>query len=120
MVGWLLGRKCIVSSINASVGSGFWYKCQSMNVDLGIWDKLSKMVVWLLFIAALLGIGVWYLPLVRNNEAGRREVLRKSLQVKHEEERARQLESTIRALRTDPRAVERLAREKLGYVKPGE
>jgi cell division protein FtsB len=30
------------------------------------------------------------------------------------------MEATIRARRTDSRAVERLAREKLGFIKPGE
>ena len=50
----------------------------------------------------------------------RQEIMRRQLQVRQEEERSRQLEGAIRALRTDPKAVERLAREKLGYIKPGE
>jgi cell division protein FtsB len=91
-----------------------------MNVDLGIWERLRRLVVFLLFIAALLAVVVWYLPLIRHNERMRQEVMRRNLQVRQEEERSRQLESSIRALRTDPRAIERLAREKLGYVKPGE
>lgn len=91
-----------------------------MNVDLGIWEKLRRLVLLLLFVAALLAVIVWYLPLIRHNEKMRQEILRRNLQVKHEEERSKQLEATIRALRNDPRAIERLAREKLGYVKPGE
>jgi cell division protein FtsB len=91
-----------------------------MNVDLGIWDKLRAVILFLLFLAAVLGVVVWYLPLVRQNEATRREILKKEVEVKRAEEQGRQLESSIRAVRTDPRAVERLAREKLGYVKPGE
>src|SRR4051794_30307513 len=91
-----------------------------MNVDLGIWDKLRRAVVLLLFLAAVLAIIVWYLPLIRHNEKVRQEIMRRGLQVQKEEERSRQLEGAIRALKTDPRAVERLAREKLGYVKPGE
>src|SRR5690349_17331641 len=91
-----------------------------MNVDLGIWERLRRLVVFLLFIAALLAVIVWYLPLVRQNERMRQEIMRRNLQVRQEEERSRQLESSIRSLRTDPRAMERLAREKLGFVKPGE
>ena len=37
-----------------------------------------------------------------------------------EEEAGRQLRTSIDALRYDPKAVERLARERLGYAKPGE
>jgi cell division protein FtsB len=91
-----------------------------MNVDLGIWDKLRRLVVLLLFAAAVLAVIVWYLPLVQYNERMRHEILRMNVQVRQEEERTRQLEGAIRALRTDPRAVERLAREKFGFVKPGE
>jgi cell division protein FtsB len=63
---------------------------------------------------------VWYLPLIRQNERVRQEILRREAQVRQEEERSKQLEGSIRALRTDRRAVERVAREKLGYIKPGE
>src|SRR5689334_592239 len=93
---------------------------KTMNVDLGIWDKLRKLVLFLILLAAVVGIVVWYLPLVRQNEATRREILNKERQIKRAEEQGRQLESSIRAMRTDPRAVERVAREKLGYIKPGE
>jgi len=91
-----------------------------MNVDLGIWDKLRRVVVFLLFISAVTAIVVWYLPLVLENERFRQRLLQKTVQVRQEEERSRQLENAIRSLKTDPRAVERIAREKLGYIKPGE
>jgi cell division protein FtsB len=91
-----------------------------MNVDLGIWERLRRFVVFLLFVAAVLAIVVWYLPLIQQNERMRQQIMRNSLQIRQEEERARHFETVIRALRSDPRAVERLAREKLGYVKPGE
>ena len=47
-----------------------------MNVDLGIWSKLTKMVAWLLLLAGLLLVGVWYLPLIQQNERMQRENLR--------------------------------------------
>lgn len=41
-------------------------------------------------------------------------------QVKLEEQKQKLLEDAIRNLREDPKTVERLAREKLRYAKPGE
>ncbi len=91
-----------------------------MNVDLGIWDRLRRLVLFLIFLAAVIGVIVWYFPLIQHNERMRQELLRRESQVRQEEERTKHLEAAIRALRTDPRAIERLAREKLGYIKPGE
>jgi cell division protein FtsB len=91
-----------------------------MHVDLGIWAKMSRMVVFLLFLAAVLAVGIWYLPLIKKNEAYRTEVLRLREEARLEEERSRHLESSIKAIRHDPAAVERLARERLTYARPGE
>jgi cell division protein FtsB len=91
-----------------------------MNVDLGIWSKLTKLVVGLLLLAGLLIIALWYLPLIRENERRRREVIRLEAQIAQEEATARQTRESVETLRNDPKAVERLAREKLGYAKPGE
>jgi cell division protein FtsB len=91
-----------------------------MNVDLGIWGKLTRVVIFLLLVAAVLGIAVWYLPLIQQNERVRKEVLRLDTQVQKEEEISKQLKASIDSLRNDPKAVERLARERLGYAKPGE
>jgi cell division protein FtsB len=91
-----------------------------VNVDLGIWSKLSRVVVFLLCIAGLLGIALWYLPLIKQNERMRRVVLQLDTQIAKVEENNRQLKISIESLRRDPKAVERLARERLGYAKPGE
>ena len=91
-----------------------------MKVNLGIWDKLTPVVIFLLFIAGLLLVGVWYLPLIRQNERYRKEILRLDNLIRKEEETGRQLRTSIDSLRYDPKAVERLARERLGYSKPGE
>jgi cell division protein FtsB len=92
----------------------------AVNVDLGIWGKLSRVIVFLLCIAGLLGVALWYLPLIKQNERMRRVVLQLDTQIAKVEENNRQLKTSIEALRRDPKAVERLARERLGYVKPGE
>jgi len=89
-------------------------------MDLGIWDKLSKAVVFLLIIAALLAVAVWYLPLIKQNERMRAEILRLQGEVAKEETVAARRKLAIEALRNDPETVERYAREKLGLAKAGE
>jgi cell division protein FtsB len=91
-----------------------------MNVDLGIWSKLTRLIIFLLIIAGVLCVVVLYLPLIQHNEGVRKEILNLDSHIKQQDEYGRQLESTIRALKSDPKAVERVAREKLGYIKPGE
>lgn len=91
-----------------------------MNVDLGIWEKLTRVVVFLFVLALLLVVGKWYLPLIQQNERYRSEILRLDVQKQQLEQTNRQLKASADALRYDPKAVERLARERLGYAKPGE
>ncbi len=91
-----------------------------MNVDLGIWQKLSRLMALLIFMAAILGVVVWYIPLFQQNERMRKEIQSLQGQVRHEEQAGRQLENNIKDLREDPKTVERMAREKLGYAKTGE
>ena len=91
-----------------------------MKVDLGIWSKLTKVVVGLVVLAFLLLIGMCYLPLIQQNERMRREILRLDAQLQKEEEKSRQLKTEIEALRNDPKTIERLMREKLGYARPDE
>jgi Tfp pilus assembly protein PilO len=85
-----------------------------MNVNLGIWSKLTKIVVGLVVIAVLLLIGMCYLPLIQENERMRTEVYRLDAELQKEEENSKQLQTEIEALRNDPKTVERLTREKLG------
>ena len=91
-----------------------------MNVNLGLWDKLTKVVIFLLFLAGVLGVCVWYLHTIRQNEQMRKELLRLDSEVSRAEEEARALDNSLKSLRTDPKTVERLARESLGYAKPEE
>ena len=91
-----------------------------MNVDLGIWSKLTKVVVGLVVLAVLLLMGMCYLQLIQQNERMRREILRLDVQLQKEEAKSKQLKAEIDALRNDPKTVERLMREKLGYAKPDE
>lgn len=91
-----------------------------MKVDLGIWNKLTQAVVALVALAVLLMIGWAYLPVIQKNERMRREIDQLETQQKQQEEIYRQLRAEIEALRNDPKTVERLARESLGYAKTDE
>jgi cell division protein FtsB len=91
-----------------------------MRVDVGIWDKLSRVVICLLFLAGLLGLVVWYLPLIGQNERIRKKILALESQIKKEEEAAKRTRTAIDALCHDPKAIERLVREQWGFAKPGE
>jgi cell division protein FtsB len=90
-----------------------------MKVDLGIWDRLSRLIMLLLIVAALLGVAVWYLPLIQTNEQMRRQILIEEAKVHRARELNRQLQAEIEA-HNDPLMVERLARERLRYARPGE
>ena len=91
-----------------------------MNVNLGIWDKLTKLVLFLLFVAGLLAVFFWYLPLIDKNRRYRKEVLALDARIAEQERLGRQLKNSIDALQNDPRIVERLAREKLNLAKTNE
>src|SRR5262245_5974621 len=91
-----------------------------MNVDLGIWSKLTRVVVFLLLIAGLLGLALWFLPLIKQKERMLKENLRLEGKIQKANETHKQLKASIDALQTDPEAVERLAREKLSYGRPDE
>ena len=92
----------------------------SKQVDLGIWQRLSQLVIVLIVAACLLGVFFWYLPVFEQNERLRQRILALEAEVKAEEQKQAQLQAAIRNLREDPKTVERLAREKLGFAKPGE
>jgi cell division protein FtsB len=91
-----------------------------VKVDLGIWSWLSQAVIVLVVIAVLSLIGMTYLPLIRQNENYRREIDRLDIAIQKQQEVSKELKSEIESLRNDPKTVERLARERLGYAKPDE
>jgi cell division protein FtsB len=90
------------------------------DVDLGIWSKLTKLVVGLVVLAVLMLIGMCYLPLIHQNQRMRAENLRLEKELQKESEKSSELQAEIGALRNDPKTVERLAREQLGYAKTDE
>jgi len=91
-----------------------------VNVDLGIWGKLTNVVIGLLLAAGVLYVGLCYLPVIKQNERMRRELLRLETSIQQEKEANKQLKATAETLQNDPKAIERLARERLRYAKPDE
>ena len=74
----------------------------------------------MLFVAGLLGVFFWYLPLIRQNQRYRDAILALDTKIQGQEKLSRQLKSSIDAVQNDPRTLERLVREKLGYAKTNE
>jgi cell division protein FtsB len=61
-----------------------------------------------------------YLPLINQNEQFQKENLRLQRELQKESEKSKELQMQINDLRNDPKTIERLAREKLGYARPDE
>ena len=66
-----------------------------MNVDLGIWSKLTKVVVALLVTAFLLLIGMCYLKPIQQNERMRADILQLQTQLQKQEGISKQLKAEI-------------------------
>ena len=79
-----------------------------------------QLVIALVAIAGLLLIIAAYLPEIQENQRMRSEIYRLDTRIQEQEATAKQLQAEIDALRNDPKTVERLAREKLGYAKADE
>jgi cell division protein FtsB len=90
-----------------------------MNVGQSIWDRLFRLVLALLVVAGVLGIALWYKPVIQENQRMREEKLALDGKIEKENETARKLDLELRALQ-NPATIERLARERLSYAKPGE
>ena len=90
-----------------------------MSLGESIWDKFTRVVLTLVVLAAVLGLGLWYRPVIQENQRMREQKLELDRKIAVEMETARKLDASLHALQ-DPKTVERLARERLSYAKPGE
>ena len=86
----------------------------------GIWNLLTWMAMGLFLVAGGIVVSLWYMPVIEKNEGMRRQIIALEDKISYEQEVAWQLKTSIDALQTDPDVIERMAREKLGYAKPGE
>jgi len=93
---------------------------KNRKVNYGILRKLSGLVIFLMIISILCAVGLRFLPKIRSNQHLRQEVYKLEQEIESEKSAAQHLDASIKAVQSDPKTVERLAREKLGYAKPGE
>lgn len=93
--------------------------CGQMNVGQSIWDKLFRLVLMVMVLAAVLGTILWYQPVIEENQRMREEKLALDKRIELESEAARKLDLQLRAMQS-PTTIERLARERLSYARPGE
>ena len=91
-----------------------------MNDVETVWSRLNRLLCLLLLASAILLVGAWYRPLIRENTEKRKVLLRLENDIKREEALLPDKKAAVDALRNDPKTVERLAREKLGLARPGE
>ena len=81
----------------------------------------AKGLIWAaLFVLLLAGFIATYVPKLRDAGNLRLEKYKLDQQLREQETEYRRLLARQQALRNDPRAVERVTREKLGLGKPGE
>jgi cell division protein FtsB len=91
-----------------------------MKVDLGIWDKLARLIVALLVLAGLVGLVFLYVPGMRKNEQLRQLLHRRQVEVQQQLAESNRLKNEIDALRHDNRALERYARTNLNVARTNE
>lgn len=91
-----------------------------MKLQTSIWDVLSRLVVALLFVAGIVGVYFWYKPLIEQNRRYRQEIIALDAKSQTEEKLERHYRALTWSLQNDPRTVERLVREKLGYARTNE
>jgi cell division protein FtsB len=90
-----------------------------MSLGVSIWDKLTRLVLGLVVVAVILGLALWYQPVINANRGMRARKLELDQRITAETETARKLDAALHAMQ-DPKTVERLARERLSYARPGE
>jgi cell division protein FtsB len=91
-----------------------------IHVDFGIWGIIRKVAVGTVVVAILIGLGLWYIPVLKQSQKLREEIALKRGKLKQQQELHAKYSAEISALRTDPETVERAVREKLGLIKPFE
>ena len=91
-----------------------------MNVNLGIWSRLTNVIIALVVVAVVLLIGMCYLPIIQENARMQGQILKLKDQIRVQEQQLKEKQSELDALKNDPKTVERLTREKLGYARPDE
>jgi cell division protein FtsB len=87
---------------------------------MNVWERLNRVVLVLLFAVGGVVVFIWYLPLIQQNQRYRKEIFSLDTKIQEQERQGRQLKASIDAVQNDPKTLERLTREKLGWAKTNE
>ena len=71
-------------------------------VPTSVWDKLSRVVIFLLFLAGLTAVFFWYLPLIQQNQRYRKRIFELDAKIHEQEKHSRHLRASIESLQNDP------------------
>jgi cell division protein FtsB len=85
-----------------------------------LWTSLQRLTLYLIGASLLIAAGLRYVPLLKSNQARRAEIERQRERMTALQFRHQQLQASIKSMETDPKAVERAARDILGVARPGE
>jgi cell division protein FtsB len=87
---------------------------------MNFWVLLYRIGWITLAVLVVIAVVAMFVPQIRQyNELNRKEAALQD-EIRLEEEIVNHLKDQQQRLKTDPRFVEKLAREELGYAKPGE
>ncbi len=88
----------------------------------GDWIRslLTKILYLLIFVAALILLICWFLPLVREQQRQQHALQALKQQVEQEKLTYNKQTKKLTLLQNDPAYIELLARDKLDLMKPGE
>jgi cell division protein FtsB len=91
-----------------------------MNLHVRVWTKLQSLGFFVFAAVVACGVGLLFLPLLRQSRAMQQESLRLDREIARQETLEKQQKTEIEALKSDPGFVERTARNKLNLARPGE
>jgi len=89
-------------------------------VNVGVFGWLNRLMLGLIVLALIALIILKCLPLIRKNESMSRDLQSRRDEVQRMENQVTRNQARIEALRSDPRTIEREAREQLGLARPDE
>ncbi len=91
-----------------------------LEVDFGIWGTLRKMAYAIIIAVVIGGMALLYVPILKQNSRLEKDVEIKRQALKQQQGLCQKYSDEIQALKSDPEAVERAAREILKLIKPNE
>lgn len=91
-----------------------------MRSNSPVTDFLSRLAIVVLFVAGVVAVLVWYLPLIQRNQGLRRDIATQELRINQLEGELSAMTRQAMLFEGNSNTVDRLLRENLGYSLPGE